>query len=779
MDKYSGRPRLKVFNPKRLEKFFEVEAKSPYVKFHIQGAKKGKEYDFYFFKVGEVESKGLVTRNEGVFTIDALGGAFKIIEVMPPELKRFLVEANKVVPFVEAGGWRGERVLLEQTPIALAVLAWRDGHAEELVDIQLEFKINTDRILRVLMSKYFNEGGLPITPPVVDVPPVVIPVEVEVPEEIASIPAVDVKASVYQSVLSRGEMINPSRFVGGSLPSKKMQVRTSRLQTRGVATAVSDKFNSLMTQAVDQFPALFEQKSSENEVSLRLQEAFLRIKKGLKDYITSQPDKRKIRGLLSAINGSAIPIENLHHEELSAEEIDRLAGVVDEKMIGSLIELAEVFGLSAFIKTIKGSPNLLDIKNTYRDLVIKTIVEKTDLINLIQYTGFVGGDLKTSLPKFIESFPLESHAVTIIEGSVKIDGVSPFYYLYHNEPSFKLALDKYTEFVYAEADRYRVQGDVRRALDWTTHSRVETPKGQLSSLFLKDELRLLSRLTQNASEVGYYLKGIMSLKQETTQLVKSLTENTSSLSAEVSNTLDVLAAIPANDTSSPTLDSLFKAFDAKGVTLVLYSSKRDYKGHYGTANPVSRASVYGGVSSGGSRTFLAKLGNNPKVIGHLRAMLWALGVCQQYSRFNLDTIHLCFEDYRAHAINLPERRSCLIRLSLDEPPQTAVHEMMHSLEYYSKSVQDYVTMFFLQHLKDPPKTSAVYKGEQNFVLEKAPAQYAGKFYSHSSATELVTMTVQEFATPLSLKKYAEAYPKFFLFGYNIVKGLVHIPESER
>lgn len=775
MDKYSGRPRLKVFSPKKLENFFEVDAKSPYVKYHIQGAKKGKEYDFYFFKVGDVESKGLVTRNEGVFTIEALGGAFKIIEVMPTELKRFLVEANKVVPFVETAGWRAERVLLEQTPIALAVLAWRDGHAEELVDIQLEFKINTDRILRVLMSKYFNEGGLPITPPVVDVPPVVIPVEVDVPKEIASIPAVDVKASVYQSVLSRGEMINPSRFVGGSLPSRRMQGRTTHLQKRGVATAVSDKFNSLMTQAVDQFPALFEQKSSENEVSLRLQEAFLRIKKGLKDYITSQPDKRKIRGLLSAINGSALPIENLHHEELSAEEIDRLAGVVDEKMIGSLIELAEVFGLSEFIKTIKGSPNLLNTQNTYRNLVIKTIVEKTDLI---KYTGiFIGDNIKTSLPKFIEAFPLGS-LVGSIEGSVKINGVSPFYYLYHNEPSFKLALDKYTEFFYAEAVRYRVLGEIGGG-SFAGYSLIETPRGLFSSQFLSDELRRLSRLTENASEVGYYLKGVMHLKQETTQLVKSLTENTSSLSAEVSKTLDVLAAIPANDTSSPTLDSLLKAFDAKGVSLVLYSSKRDYKRHYGTESPVSQANLYGGASSRGSRIFMGKLGNNPKVIKHLRAMLWALGVCQQYSSFNLNTIHLCFEDYRAHAINLPERRSCLIRLSLEDSPQIAVHEMMHSLEYYSKSVQDYVTMFFLQHLKDPPKTSVVYKGEQNFVLENAPAQYAGKFYSHSIGTELVTMSVQEFATASSLKKYAEAYPKFFLFGYNIVKGLVHIPESER
>jgi len=778
MDKYSGRPRLKVFSPKKLENFFELQAKTPYAKYHIEGAKKGKEYDFYFFKVQEAESKGLMTRKEGAFEIESLGGNFKIIETDPSQLRRFLAEATKIVSFVEVGGWMGGKIFSDPSPIALAILSWRDGHAEELIDIQLEFKINTDRQLRLLISRLFNEGGLPTIPPVVDVPPIVIPPNVDVPEAILSIPAVDAKASIYQKVLSRTEMINPGRFTGSNLPMNRLRGRTEYLQNRGIETAVSDKFNSLMTQAVDQFPELFEEKSSKDRLLLQLQDAFLRIKKGLFKYFTDlkPAEKRWAKPLAMAVLKSALPFGTLSDDKLSDEDIDRLASLKDKKVINALFYLSDKITVHHLLNDLV--PIKMEGLQLYRNLLLKTLRETPELVTSVHGKPAESKDVADFL-KEIE----RSHDNFIFRDKhTKLSNSHPFAYFYKENPEFKQVFDKYANLLLTNSagnlfvDVIKVlskgQWDRERGLG-TIFDLIDTPSGPFPPAVWLSSVELPS-----ADTFSYSMKGIKAPEEHYESLVEELTADTSL--SETDARFDALAAITPSD-SPQSVDGLLDAFLAKGVTVRLYGSKIDYNNIHGTdvlGNYLAPGSVRDG--HGKSATFNKKYGKDPRVVQLLKGMLWALGVCQQYSGFDLKTLHLYFsESMRARAWNNTRNKSALIGFDIKDTPQTAVHEMMHSLEYYSRSVQDYVTMFFLQHIKDPPRTDDFHGDEKNFVLENAPSQYAGKFYTQSTATELVTMTVQDFATPSSLRDFAKNYPKFFLFGYNIVKGLVHIPESER
>lgn len=153
---------------------------------------------------------------------------------------------------------------------------------------------------------------------------------------------------------------------------------------------------------------------------------------------------------------------------------------------------------------------------------------------------------------------------------------------------------------------------------------------------------------------------------------------------------------------------------------------------------------------------------HPIIKEHLQAIFFGLKIISQYS--SRTTVRLVYTpNIRAHF----KEWNSEINLDFDSEPRTALHEVMHALEYWEPATKQLVTAFLASRI-DADKQDKVKRGEWSF-RDAMHSDYASKVYS-DGVSEVVTMGVQEFINPVRAMQLAKTDYAHYLFSYMIVTG---------
>ncbi len=722
----AGRKRLKVFNPRTLENFLTREMSLSWEKWRVKSTKIGKEYDFYFVQAPTNDLRW--KKVGGFYEVEALGwvgGQVKALETSPNKMDRFLGELVKLKPDMQKTDFsiKGGTYLSNPAPISLFILSWRDGHAEEIIDIDLELKIREDRLTNLLIKKMFEVGGFAQALPLDVPPPVIVDVDKEVVvEEVKPSDLVDESSRVYQGLILKEEDMDGARF-GYDSTHDHLRRRLLGMDKK----EATRKYNAIMNEAYRKFVPLLESKTEESII---------------------QSDNEQ----LYQAYGYLIDIFRTQLGR-SRKSFSQLKPLVDQQSAPFKIR----FERPLFGKSTTEAPI------TEAEKVILDRLEPATKMRLLQQANYfyIVGDSIHRVP-FFKLVDFDSHLKEYADLILKI----------RNHPNKPGRLPAY------QPPRDTVKGWYEEFFSF-----IHRNPGQKDAYIeILEDVGFVELFHKSSKEGGFRFNSDFTPPQSIDEVLGFYNSQPWGVAIE-KRTLDKKSLEyikpPSNNPQLALLDgqtlddfpipqNIFDEYKKLGVDLHLVKSDQDLEDTY-------RNLFFGGLPQVTDRAReLWKSNEGTKIKKLLTAGLFALQICKQYPSFNLKKIIWVLQRGRAHARNNYRNQSATLQVGYDCDTDVAIHEVMHSLEYYCPEIRDYGTAFYCNQVNDPKKTvrACSASGEYSLDMKNPPSNYAGKLYPGDTASEIVTTTMEAFKSKEALASLAKKNPEYFLFAYNIRNGLV-------
>jgi hypothetical protein len=720
----AGRKRLKVFNPRTLENFLTREMSLSWEKWRVKSTKIGKEYDFYFVQAPTNDLRW--KKVGGFYEVEALGwvgGQVKALETSPNKMDRFLGELVKLKPDMQKTDFsiKGGTYLSNPSPISLFILSWRDGHAEEIIDIDLELKIREDRLTNLLIKKMFEVGGYAQALPLDVPPPVIVDVDKEViVEEVKPSDLVDESSRVYQGLILKEEDMDGARFGYGSTHE--------HLRRRLVGmdkSVVIQKYNAKMDEAYRKFAPLFQTKTEQSVVRSEPNEIY-EAYKYLVDYFKKQ--RPNLSKMWAYLDTNPIPFKERFKRPISGKSFEEIPLTDAEKMI--LDDLDPEMKMKLVQRA-----NFFEIKERYESENAFGIRGANFLSSTImRMSGFEGGKSE------------QEELILKIRNHPKKPGRLPAY-----DPRMEPARWFFEFFKFLDRNQGQIETylEILEEVGFNDLVHKYTPQGRFKYNNDFSPRQSVADLIRFVSSTPYAVYVNTTIPDKlNSEYIKPATENPH---------IALLDGLSLDDFPMPR--DIFGEYRKLGVELHLiksYNELDSYRFNTGLNNLPNQS----------SRAYdLMKSNEGSKINKLLTAGLFALQICKQYPNFNLTRIIWVLQRGRAHANN-SYRGTAIIQVGYDNDVSVAIHEVMHSLEYYCPEIRNYGTAFYCNQVDDPKKQVSACSASGEYS-----SNYSGKIYP-VTASEIVTTTMEPFESKESLTRFAQNYPEYFLFAYNIRNGLV-------